>query len=424
MQKQLADILTIHHYVLNLFPYWDDSLLKQWNERVIELITKINLKIDLKLFYQELTKLSAILNDGHTMVYLPTNIKKDIKYSPVRLAIVQKELVIASGDRQYKNYFNQPIKTINKIEKSAFLDKVKVHFWPSNPNFSMQLTNFNSSFFFEDEQLIIEFIDGKKITISFLDSPWIEPIENNLKIDSEYKTILNSDSLSIYQVNNKVVVKINHFMSKDVVTNFYKYIAELKDANEIIFDVRNNFGGNSGFADEISQAFFNDALVMEKSFRQVIDAEDVASASMQFYDGDTLKSSEFEMYQKLHHQFLETRTETNLYEGYQGVLNDQVVTIIQNELTYSSAENFVINFDNKKRATLIGQRTAGSTGQPAWLKLETGGMFMITAKKVLYPNGTLHHNLGIKPDIVMEEKLADRIEGKDKLLMFALKKHS
>ncbi|MGX7025369.1 S41 family peptidase [Vagococcus hydrophili] len=88
--------------------------------------------------------------------------------------------------------------------------------------------------------------------------------------------------------------------------------------------------------------------------------------------------------------------------------------------TYSASENFIINFFNTKRATLIGTTTAGSTGQPALFKLKTGGYFIITAKKVEVPNGIGHHNLGIKSDVLIQESLEDRKNGIDTVIDYAL----
>lgn len=420
MKNQLADVLTIHHYALNLFPYWTDDLINKWEERVAELITKIHSQIDLKAFYQELMQLSSLLNDGHTLVYLPAEIKNNMSYSPVKLAIIEDDWVINQGNDAYQNYFYEPIKKINHMEKSVFLEKVSSLFWPSNLNFSMQLTNFNSSYFFDDNQLSIEFRNGEKLIIPFVESPINEVHSNQLKIEVEADILLDSESLLMWRVGSKVVIKINHFMSNELVEFFYNHLSDLKNAETIIFDMRGNPGGNSGFADEISQAFFTEEIVMEKSFRQVIDAENVAHATTVFFDGTIQKEAEKELHQNLHHQFLEERIETSCYKQYQGLLADKPVIILQDELTYSSGENFIINFDNKKRATLIGQTTAGSTGQPAWLKLKTGGMFMITAKKVVYPNGTLHHNIGIKPDILIEETLSDKKKNIDKILAYAL----
>ncbi|TPO31570.1 hypothetical protein FJV56_25270, partial [Salmonella enterica subsp. enterica serovar Typhimurium] len=127
-----------------------------------------------------------------------------------------------------------------------------------------------------------------------------------------------------------------------------------------------------------------------------INSERVASATMNLYNikDDTAKKEYKEFYEVLKHQYLEVTIEKSNFKQYQGLLKLVKVKILQNRMTYSSAENFIINFDSNKRALLIGENTAGSTGQPAWIKLKTGGMFMITAKRVEYPNGKTHHNIG------------------------------
>lgn len=76
MNKQLSDILTIHHQALNVFPYWTDDLIDLWEISIIGLFKDIQQGLPNKEFYKKLKKLSALLNDGHTMIFLPDEIKK------------------------------------------------------------------------------------------------------------------------------------------------------------------------------------------------------------------------------------------------------------------------------------------------------------------------------------------------------------
>ena len=124
MKNQLADVLTIHHYALNLFPYWTDELKEEWEKKVLELIVKVNNTLSLKVFYQELMQLSALLDDGHTLVYLPIKIKNKLSYSPVKLALINNEWVIISGNKKYQTYFYEPIKRINNVSESEFLAQI------------------------------------------------------------------------------------------------------------------------------------------------------------------------------------------------------------------------------------------------------------------------------------------------------------
>ena len=45
---------------------------------------------------------------------------------------------------------------------------------------------------------------------------------------------------------------------------------------------------------------------------------------------------------------------------------------------------------------------------------------MVTAKKVEYPNGKKHHNLGIEPDVFVSETLTSKRNKIDAILNYAL----
>ena len=262
-----------------------------------------------------------------------------------------------------------------------------------------------TSFFHPSQELVLEFTSGELVKVPFKETPFEKKVVNDFLLDNSFEAFTEKESILIGQLNHQIIIKINHFMSEEVVTTFYEYIDKYLENMDIVFDVRGNLGGNSGFANEIAQAFFEEPLETERSYRQIIDGEKLASSTMILYnkEGTSMDKEELAAYQQLNHQFLVSQIEINEHPKYQGVLKEAKVTILQDKLTYSSAENFIINFDNKNRATLIGENTAGSTGQPAWIKLKTGGMFMVTAKKVRYPNGKKHHNIGVEPSIHLPE---------------------
>ena len=418
MNNQLSDVLKIHHHVLNLYPYWSDELIETWQQEIINLLTKLNQPISLENFYQELMRLASFLNDGHTLVYLPQEVKESLYYPPVSLAWVEDELVIISGEQEYEDLFFKPIAWINQQTPEEFLDSIRKYAWPHHANFSLALNSVMSSLLHGNHFKIL-FQSGEEVNLEFSKQPRIR----TSPFPPTGEKLLEEEGISIYRYDQKILIQLQHFMSEKTVTHFYDHVADYLEAEEIIFDLRNNQGGNSGIADEISQAFFETPLIMEKASRQVLDAEKIANASMQVsHPNSSLSEEDKESRDMLLHQYLETQIETCCFENRRGILKNLPVTILQNEMTYSSAENFIINFDQGKRARLIGTTTAGSTGQPAWISLKTGGAFMVTAKQVAYPNGKEHHNIGISPDIKVPLILEDLRVRQDTCLATALGK--
>lgn len=403
--KMMMDIASIYFEGRSLFPYWDDELLEKWKINYGAVLNKINEQTTLTEFYCNIKKWVATLDDGHTLVYLPEEIKQQGKSLPIELTLIEGELVICSALPEYKNLTFLPIKRIYNLTTEDFINEVSAHFWKSNLNVS--LTNFQNhpSFLFPDDSFWIEFKDGTTKKVNLLEQPvnfdaaLVSPILMN------HKNLSVSEAIDIYIIENKALIKIKNFMTPEVVTEFYRTMPLLEQVDEVLFDIRKNFGGNSGFANEIAQAFFDGPMKTEKSEVQNFNAQVYASATQLFFNRLEINKDTQIFYDALQYQTLITEQEDDFYPDRAGLLSDTPVKIIMDDQTYSSSENFVMIFDNVQRATLIGSTTAGSTGQPALIKLETGGVFMVTAKKVAYPNGTEHHNIGIKPDIEMLRKI-------------------
>ncbi|MGX7026004.1 S41 family peptidase [Vagococcus hydrophili] len=342
MNNQLSDILTIHHQALNVFPYWTDDLIDLWENSIVDLLNDIQKELPIKEFYLRLQKLSALLNDGHTLIFLPDKIKNDLTYAPMTLTVIENQLVINSSDKNFSDFIFKPIKSINHLSVSEFLKIVSSHYWQHNINESLIMAQNNFSFLFNTHSFEIEFENGDKQEIPFLPDKtnfsnfYSDTLSNNCQILEEH------DAIRIYKVANKIIVHLTHFMSDEMTAIFYKYIPEYLTCEEIIFDLRNNGGGNSGYANEITQAFFNSTFETEKISTQIIVGEYIASGIILNTDNyDPNKETDPElikMNKMLHHQYLTSRVEKNHYKQYEGLLKDIPVKILQNEQTYVSGK--------------------------------------------------------------------------------------
>jgi len=90
--------------------------------------------------------------------------------------------------------------------------------------------------------------------------------------------------------------------------------------------------------------------------------------------------------------------------------------------TASAAEDFLIMLDGlKPRATTMGQRTYGSTGQPMPLELPGLSESRICTKRDTYPDGRDFVGVGVIPDIEIPRNVNDVINGTDNVLDAAIK---
>jgi C-terminal processing protease CtpA/Prc len=84
--------------------------------------------------------------------------------------------------------------------------------------------------------------------------------------------------------------------------------------------------------------------------------------------------------------------------------------------TFSAAEDFLVPLQYAKRAILVGEKTAGSTGNPIRIPLPGGGMFMVVSKRDMFPDGREFVGIGISPDLEVHPTQKDLLKGTDPVL--------
>jgi carboxyl-terminal processing protease len=80
-------------------------------------------------------------------------------------------------------------------------------------------------------------------------------------------------------------------------------------------------------------------------------------------------------------------------------------------------------FKDNGRATLVGETTAGSSGQPHAVDLGDGFRAWIGAKRESFPDGRTFEGVGIAPDIEIRQTAADLRDGNDRVLSGVLAKY-
>jgi C-terminal processing protease CtpA/Prc len=132
---------------------------------------------------------------------------------------------------------------------------------------------------------------------------------------------------------------------------------------------------------------------------------------------DTIGNVENKMkFEIANHKYFEKRGETNFTFNINRKRLVIPTIILIGHQTFSAAEDFLVLCDNQKHITLIGEVTAGSTGNPITWNLPYGGLLSICSKKDIYPDGREFVGSGIKPDIESHLTIEDFRKGRDTVL--------
>ncbi len=102
-------------------------------------------------------------------------------------------------------------------------------------------------------------------------------------------------------------------------------------------------------------------------------------------------------------------------EGYRGRL-----LILVDRATWSAAEDFTMPFKDNGRATIIGETTGGSSGQPFMHAFDNGMAFAVGAKRQFLPDGAAFEGVGLAPDIAVTIRRQDLYAGCDVALETAI----
>lgn len=86
----------------------------------------------------------------------------------------------------------------------------------------------------------------------------------------------------------------------------------------------------------------------------------------------------------------------------------------------SAAEDFAMPFQDNGRAKLIGETTAGSSGQPHHVDFGDGFHAWVGAKREAFPDGATFEGIGIQPDAAVVRTAADLRAGRDPALALAI----
>lgn len=165
-------------------------------------------------------------------------------------------------------------------------------------------------------------------------------------------------------------------MMDGVIESFVSDFEKVSNLPYLIIDVRNNEGGNSGNGRELCRYFIH------KNQPHCIDHRDMLPVD-------------------------------NAYKGK--------IVLLTSPITFSAAESFVIDMKESGNVVLIGEPTAGDTGnRPKTFKTSNGMCFRIpTASPSVSPQGFPLEGIGVAPDYFISQTVSDFIKNRDAQLEFA-----
>jgi carboxyl-terminal processing protease len=189
----------------------------------------------------------------------------------------------------------------------------------------------------------------------------------NFKIFSE---IIKIDSINSKKLDEKsLYIKVNQF-SDSTFNEIKEVIDQFPDLFGLIIDLRDNGGGLLEQAIKISDGFLSAGDILSVEYKKNGDGSKKYKAS-----GDPI------------------------------VKKDVKVVVLINNKSASASEIIASALQDNKRAVLVGQKSFGKGSIQNIIQLDNGDAMKVTTALFYRPSGDPIQEIGVKPDIEVENKL-------------------
>jgi C-terminal processing protease CtpA/Prc len=341
-------------------------------------------------YYHVLFHFYALLKDGHTNVYPPSELS-DSFYArpPFRTELVEGRVFITHvfSDSLLKTGIQPGLEllSIDSIPIVAYGEKyVKPYQCSSTPQ-DLEIREFAYALFSgqSDKPMRMVFRD-KGGKVFGRDIP-----------RSGYAGVTTLPSVAFKLYGDIAYLAINNFTDYSIPRQFDSLYPVIARTKGLILDLRYNGGGGDDICFPI----------MARLINKPVDVSDSRNLSFTSRQGDEP--------QWIGNGYGQIDPEGRIYY-------DKSVVVLVGPRTFSAGEDFLVPFQMAHRGKIIGLPTGGSSGAPTWFELPGGGQARVCSKDDLYPDGRQFIGIGIKPDIEVPKTIKDLQNGHDATISKAL----
>ncbi len=370
----------------------------KWDALYCEYLPLVAEAEDMRHYYELLLRFVATLNDGHTYVLVPNEIRPPYNIAIGTTYIDGKHILIKTP-KKYEDFLYAEILSVNGREMEKYLGEVLYPLaWHESKTFRFFYGLLGYVIGCTEHGTVM--IGTDKGEFSVVVGEETETVEKNLCVTlpeiKRAKNVCSSENLDIVVTEDNIGIIGFHACTRDVKENLYQNAAQLKDCRGFLIDVRANSGGGDYASRAVASLFFEDPITDGRYFVRLIDPWEAA------HGGDCEK------------KLTDITTKRDVFEA--PFHTDRPVAVLTGGITASAAESFLLMMKNDGRAVLIGERSAGTNGQPLIHSLPGGGKYAVCTQKCLTDDMVDYNNVGIKPDIECYITLRDYENNYDRVM--------
>lgn len=404
-EQKLWGLMTIWAEAKFNFPFFDRIPEVNWDQEVQKYIPRVLNANTLDDYYGNLMEFATLLQDGHTAVVPPWMfVKPGHDHPPVELQVVGEQFIVArTGDTE--EIRQQRI--FPGLEVLEIGDQI-----PVRQYLKENVLRFNSFGTPQADEAIglMGILSGPKNSVVPLK---VKDPDGTVRIVSLTRNSADKSGMPFFWrwirwymfdpvIETRMLesdvcyIRVSNFGSDKVVAEFQKVFdgLDLARLQGMILDVRFNPGGNSTHAYSIA-SFLTDQPLKASRWKSLsyVPAHRSWGRPTGWIEGGP-----------------------TIIEPRQGKKYSGPLVVLTGPGTFSAAEDFLVPLQYSSRAIFVGEKTAGSTGNPIVVPLPGGGMFRVVSKRDMFPDGREFVGIGISPDVEVHFTQHDLLNGTDPIL--------
>lgn len=402
-EQKVMGLATIWAEAKYAFPSFEQVPDLDWDRSFQEFIPRVIATENVDEYYWTLMEFAGLLEDGHTSVLPPWGyLRPDYDNPPLEVQVVDGAFLVArvaaTPEIEAAGVsVGDEILEIDGVDVRTYFEDSVNRYYPRGSAHANDAAN---------TVYILRGPAGSQVTLGIRDDSgaerdvtltrdWMAPDAGPF-FPRILLSLMADPAMEITTLEDGAVyIRVGHFENPAMGDQFLEFIDGL-DESEIaglVFDLRFCLGGRGDIAEKMIGALI-DAPVSSPHWRY---PHYVAAERNWGYPP-------------------EWSTESKMIPPREGTRYMGPVVILTGGVTSSTAEDLAISLREAGRALLVGERTAGSAGNPIDRALPGGGMFRMATFRAYLPDGGEYVGVGVTPDIEIGIAAADIRNGIDPVL--------
>jgi C-terminal processing protease CtpA/Prc len=389
VEEKIASLSSLWMEAKLNFAFFDQVPDLDWDAEYLSALPRVMATTSTRDLYAILREFVAKLEDGHTNVYYPNELRGEVYSSPaIRTSLVEDRVVVVE-------ILNSAITSLVVGDEIVSIDGMPVKTYVSE-----RVTPYVCASTPQDHNRRAygrELLQGSRETPVVLEVLDALGERRTVTLERGRKRTTSMPHTESRMLGDIGYLAINTFSGEAPVDSLVALaMEELRGARGLVIDIRENGGGSSGWW--------------------------VMGYLMDEYEVTNWATRE---YRAVHRAWGRSQTWLRQTGGTLGGQSESTrfdgpVVLLTSRRTFSAAEDLAAVFKWSGRGKIVGETTGGSTGQPLSVRLPGGGSAQICAKRDTYPDGSEFVGYGIHPDIDGPRTVEGVRAGRDEVLEVAL----